>query len=90
MSVFRLICNGGGLGLGHMIVFYYGHILYFLLPYWLYKCLKLKLSNEIVNSMRSVMKRNAKYPYQTFKNDINNSNLYDDISYLYSYNKKNY
>jgi len=71
-----------------MIVFYYGHILYFLLPYWLYKCLKLNLSNEIVNSMRSVMKRNAKYPYKTFKNDINNSNLYDDISYLYSYNKK--
>jgi len=69
-----------------MNVWYFGHVLCMLLPYWLYKKSNIELTPEKITKMKQKMKYNGK-TNSTFKHDRNLNNKFSDINRKYSYNK---
>jgi len=66
-----------------MIVFYYGHIIQFLLPYWIYTSVGLDLLTDVPGTkMRSILQRDAKDPNRPFQRKA----VPPRIEYKYSYN----
>jgi len=66
-----------------MIVFYYGHIVQFLLPYWIYTSVGLDfLTDAPIAAMRSILQRDAKDPNQPFQRKTVPLRIAD----IYSYN----